>query len=152
MKKSLVALGLCTALVSTSSVAEVDISGFASVVDNLSQASKQQADETQKIKQQFDALRTTVQPLTTMVNNVFSGAKAKEFADDIVKADSKLEELSSTLKAANTQTKTFANTDLSGIISDINKYANDAKAGFEKIKSATADAKDEDKRYQQQVS
>ena len=122
-----------------------------SSIKEANAAIQQQATETQKVKERFDALKTTVTPLTTVVNNVFAGAKAKTFADDIVKADSRLEEITNTLKAANTQTKSFANQDLSGIIADINKYANDAKAGFEKIKSATADAKEEDKRYQQQV-
>lgn len=143
---------------SSSRDAQTQLSGVAASykqietsIQNLNQATKEQVAETQRVKQQFDALRTTVQPLTTIVNNVFAGAKAKEFADDIVKADAKLEGITSTFKAANAQTKSFANQNLSGIIADINKYANDAKAGFERVKAATSDAKDEDKRYQQQV-
>lgn len=120
-------------------------------VENLNQASKTQADEVKNIKDKFDALRTTVQPLTTIVNNVFNGAKAKDFVDDLVSVDKKLGDVTATFRDANTQTKTFAGQNLTAITKEINTYANDAKTGFEKIKAATSDAKDEDKRYQTQV-
>lgn len=105
-------------------------------IDKATTASKEQAAETANVKAKFDALKTTVTPLTTIISNVYAGAKSKEFITDITQVDSRVNVLS----------KSF-----NEIISDVQKYSNEAKSAFAQVKAATDGARITDVTYQQQI-
>ncbi len=105
-------------------------------IDKATTASKEQAAETANVKAKFDALKTTVTPLTTIISNVYAGAKSKEFITDITQVDGKVNLLS----------KSFTE-----VISDVQKYSNEAKSAFAQVKAATDGARITDVTYQQQI-
>lgn len=105
-------------------------------IDKATTASKEQATETANVKSKFDALKSTVTPLTTIISNVYAGAKSKEFISEITQVDGKVNVLS----------KSFTE-----IISDVQKYSNEAKSAFAQVKAATDGARITDVTYQQQI-
>lgn len=107
-----------------------------SAIDKATVASKENATETANVKAKFDALKTTVTPLTTIISNVYAGAKSKEFITDITQVDSRVNVLS----------KSFTE-----IIADVQKYSNEAKSAFAQVKAATDGARITDVTYQQQI-
>ena len=87
-------------------------SGYKSVevsVQKVSDTTKEYAAETQKVKQQYDSLKTTVQPLTATIGNIFANAKTKEFITELVQVDTKLDQVSRTITEATANKKAFAN-------------------------------------------
>ena len=129
-------------------------SGYKSVevsVQKVSDTTKEYAAETQKVKQQYDSLKTTVQPLTATIGNIFANAKTKEFINELVQVDTKMDQVSRTITEATANKKAFANSDFKDIISDVNRYAQEAKDAFAQVKNATEGARIVDINYQQQI-
>ena len=129
-------------------------SGYKSVevsVQKVSDTTKEYAAETQKVKQQYDSLKTTVQPLTATIGNIFANAKTKEFITELVQVDTKMDQVSRTITEATANKKAFANSDFKDIISDVNRYAQEAKDAFAQVKNATEGARIVDINYQQQI-
>lgn len=129
-------------------------SGYKSVevsVQKVSDTTKDYAAETQKVKQQYDSLKTTVQPLTATIGGIFANAKTKEFINELVQVDSKMDQVAQTITTATAAKKTFANADFKDIISDVNRYAQEAKDAFAQVKNATEGARIVDISYQQQI-